>query len=254
MTTCSTTFDEVMESMEAKDDGAMTSRQASAYFNNQGVDFLELGLFVEAIESFKKALHNLTLAQDKGGQQRLNVTMGVDYSTERNPSRCKFDRVCLFRDVESYIYCRGFRILQPPYPDETTSCFVQDTGVILFNLSLVHHLLYLTTTGNSDTQSLRKALSFYEMVQALLTAKENHTLITDPNMLLVLMACSNNMAQLHHSLGQYSDASLCMQVLSSVLTTWHNLVVNVPSLDHKDMRGFSLNIVLLVQPTLAAAA
>ena len=233
------------------------TRQVSAQHNNKGVDLMENGQYCEAISSFKDALQNLMRAQQQP-QSRGPFKDEADH-TQRHPSKCRLDSAFQAGEEKSYLYCHAFRIQQDAsHVGDSTSCYVQDTAVILFNLSLVNHLRHLTTKGNSDPLNMLKALKFYEMVQALVTAPENVGLINDPNLLLILMACCNNMGHIHHSLGLFSDTMLDMQLLSSTLAVWHSRSNNPYSatvpVEADDMHGFTMNLLLLREPAHAPAA
>lgn len=127
---------------------------------------------------------------------------------------------------------------------------------IIFNLSLVYHFLYLTGTEQEEnSKNAIKALNCYEMVQALIMAEENQGLSNDPSILLILMASSNNMGQIRHSLGEYNASIESIKLLSSALSMWHASEANSSlALDSADLQGFSMNLTLLTEPGLAPAA
>lgn len=236
----------------------MTVREVSAHYNNQGVELLEQGRYADAIDVFKNALHTLMKAQGAPPNQ-LSEPRYDPFITQRIPSRTSLNRILLTRrDGNSHVYCRAFRIMRSSAVAghqgvSTASSDVQDTMVIIFNLSLVYHFFHLATPEDRDPKHMLKALNCYEMVQALIMAEENQCLNNDPSILLVLMASCNNMGQIHHSTGNFDAAIQSMQLLSSTLTLWHT-ARNHLSLDADDEHGFSMNLMLLIEPGLAPAA
>jgi hypothetical protein len=239
----------------------MTTRDVSAQYNNEGVDLLEHGQYCAAVTAFKNALHTIMKAQH-APENRLSETKYDQDFTQRPPSRNKLDQVLQLRRQEnSYVYSYAFRIVRssssrPLLQDSTSSC-VQDTMAIIFNLSLVYHFLHLTgTEQEADSKNSIKALNCYEMVQALIMAEENQGLNNnDPSILLMLMASSNNMGQIHHSLGQLYASSESIKLLSSTLSMWHASEASSSlALDAVDLQGFSMNLTLLTEPGLAPAA
>lgn len=239
----------------------MTTREeVSAQCNNQGVDFLEQGQYCEAVTAFKNALYTIMKAQHAPENRLSGSNYNPDF-TQRSPSRNKLDRALRLRGQDnSYVYGCAFRIVRSSssrlFQDTTSSC-VQDTMAIIFNLSLVYHFLYLTATDQeAASKNAIKALNCYEMVQALIMAEENQGLSNDPSILLILMASSNNIGQIRHSLGQFNASIESIELLSSTLSMWHASEANNSSLvlDAVDLQGFSMNLTHLTEPGLAPAA
>eukprot|EP00545_Synedropsis_sp_CCMP1620_P005977 CAMPEP_0119028360 /NCGR_PEP_ID=MMETSP1176-20130426/38729_1 /TAXON_ID=265551 /ORGANISM="Synedropsis recta cf, Strain CCMP1620" /LENGTH=233 /DNA_ID=CAMNT_0006984479 /DNA_START=584 /DNA_END=1285 /DNA_ORIENTATION=+ len=233
----------------------MTANKLYVQYNNQGVDFLEKGRYGDAISVFKNALHTLMKAQ-KEAPQHNHISASIDGPdfTPWSPSEKRLDQILQIpRDESSYVYGCAFRISRSPRHEESTASSVQDTMVVIFNLSLVFHFLHLTrTSGQRDPKNLTKALHYYSMAQALILSEENQGMNNDPSILLILMASCNNMGQLQHSVRKSDDAVASMKLLSSTLAFCHTH--RYFTIDPEDLRGFSMNIMFLIEPILAPAA
>lgn len=117
------------------------------------------------------------------------------------------------------------------------------TANVIFNLALVHHTLALMDARSHD-QMMIKAQLLYEEALSLLNVVHCQKHARRGHFDLLRLSLYNNLGHVAFQFGRYESCAIFMQLL-------HKVVMEAPNTGH---RSFLLNSMLLVAPTLAAAA
>jgi tetratricopeptide (TPR) repeat protein len=141
-----------------------------------------------------------------------------------------------------------------------TSC-VEQSATMLYNLALSHHLQGLNSNGGIQEEIANKAITLYESALSLVSDLVNdaerqqarghqHNYNID---IRLIVACLNNIGQIHFEMGQYNLSEALFGRLSGVLMTVRQSDV-VSSISFGDWGGLILNTMTMVNPRLAPAA
>lgn len=146
-----------------------------------------------------------------------------------------------YRRSNGFVYKFGL-LIQPDYIQHFTnninadSCrgreplYTMISSIIIYNMGLVHHLLYLDNTQEAATAQQDElhvhrdqticnvALNLYEKSSSLLRYSCLQTTNPKSSMLDIRMAIANNISVLSHNLGQYEKSKYYLSQLSNFIS------------------------------------
>jgi hypothetical protein len=218
----------------------MDSIKHACTLNNQGVDLLVSGDSVRAMRSFQTGLSLLKEAANEVETETICVTSSQEVKL---PICESTSSVPGLEGLHCYVYDHGIMITDTTNgdSDEMLSLF---SAILLFNLALASHL-----EGRLGSEkSLKKASMLYSMTLELLTSAP---MPDDMSATVLILLALNNKAQIHYDQCEYSDAGDCLKEISNIMCSVQGLH---STLNHKDVEGLLLNVMLLNAPTAAQAA
>jgi hypothetical protein len=220
----------------------MDSIKHACTLNNQGVDLLVSGDSVRAMRSFQTGLSLLKEAANEVNEVETE-TICMTSQEVKLPLCESTSSVPGLEGLHCYVYDHGIMITDTTNgdSDEMLSLFC---AILLFNLALASHL-----EGRLGSEkSLKKASMLYTMTLELLTSAP---MPDDMSATVLILLALNNKAQIHYEQCEYSDADDCLKEISSIMCSVQGLH---STLNHKDVEGLLLNVMLLNAPTAAQAA
>jgi len=252
-----------------------------AGLNNAGVSFLALQREDLASELFRDALQfstgrlGLTQATQifhkasawhheeiKRKQQEGRVEGPGDTSSSEEQDHSSSD--ALSQTSLPFVHAEGIPLMPSAtaYSEDVLLSTTITSSIIIFNLAVVCHLQALR--GESvDLQRLTRARNLYHKSALLLRDARVFTDASkggvNPILDLLVLALCNNLAQISHQLGNYTETRLyfgrMMQYATTVDRSAHYADDALAALTvHHHKSSFLLNAMILHAPTLAAAA
>jgi hypothetical protein len=222
----------------------MNSIKYACSLNNKGTDLLVSGESSRAMAVFQSALSLLKKASDEAETTscpEMNISC-------KNASLISFGEststISGLQGLHCYVYDHGIMISDNVNGDtsETISLYI---AIVLFNSALTSHA---EGTALGREKSLMKASVLYSLVVQLLS---KCILSEYPSTTIVTLLAFNNKAQIHYGQCEYVQSVDCMQNISKIMGSVPGLH---SALNHENLEGIMLNVMLLVTPTAANAA
>jgi hypothetical protein len=221
----------------------MNSIKYACSLNNQGVDLLVSGESVRARKTFQRALCLFDKAIAKEDETTSCTGMSLSSEEATQPHfRENTSTVPGLQDQHCYVYDHGIIITETSNgeSDEMLSLY---TAIVLFNWALTSH-----REGRLGREkSLKKASLLYNMTVQLLT----RCTIPDASTTTLTLLALNNKAQIHYYQCEYVQSIDCMKSISKIMGSVQGLH---SALNHEDIEGLMLNVMLLSIPSGASAA
>jgi hypothetical protein len=223
----------------------MDSIKYACSLNNQGVGLLVSGessramkVFQSAVVLLKKAVHeaesNSSSEMQKSSDEDASLPFCESTST-----------VSGLQDLHCYVYDHGVMIPDNANEkiEEMLSLYI---AVVLFNLGLASHC---EGTALGRDKLLKKASVLYGLTVQLLTSC---TMAEDASTTTVLtLLALYNLAHIHYDQCEYVHSVNCMKNISKIMGGCRGLH---SALNHEDVEGLKLNVMLLTTPSGAQAA
>lgn len=219
------------------------------FLNNVGIHMISKGQYENALRALSKGLS--LVKQEMMRQEESSKDAFEDDDGEAPPGvflqhlpECGGSILSSF-GVQGYTYSSPMFIPVLQQDIQSLRDNVKLSFVILYNIALTHHLLAIQDVN--CTQKLLKAKSLYELVYSI---QMNEELEISP---LQSMAISNNLGQIHLSLGDEDKSRSCFEHLLSAIISI-NACGEHDSVGNLD--GFIGNVLLLFiksAPTAPAA-
>ena len=212
-------------------------------FNNEGVACLEAGAYLDARNFFKSALDTMTdvITYDGEDQNIVDDELTLEFQCSVNPKRALHGPTQVVGLGNSFIFSRALYISISKKVEKSE--YIEESAAIVYNLALSFHLI---GTENSS-ESLKKAIQFYEISAAIRSRK------SETKLEILDLAILNNIGQIFVECMNYVAARQYFDQLSKQLTILNNSGVLNRFLEEKDCDGFVFNV-MLDEPSLAAAA
>lgn len=219
--------------------------------NNEGVQFLQVGRYGEAVKVFSHVLATVKgLLNEENREQEWSMN-NDEFGMEGSPFCCFKGLKCQVDFDEANTSGNLFLFQKALVVEYDTSSIVPFNALVklssisLYNLALSYHLGALEM--KTSRKMFRKALTFYELAHSIQAPEE-----LDLGVLLTL-AIVNNIGQIHSVLNNKAKADQCFQHLLSTImyVTDCGEGEAVPQFD-----GFFSNVmnsVLKQEPTAPAA-
>jgi tetratricopeptide (TPR) repeat protein len=221
--------------------------------NNNAVNLMRQGSFQEAIPFFLSALRELHRI---AGVQKQNLNMDtIDDDNSVSHNFVREVRSIPLADTLSYlkpsiyhnhqdafsIFDRAFLIdssdLASIYSSEGQ---LYTTTILLYNMGLAYQLLGMQDT-RSQHKNLKKAMKIYQMVAAVLVAKND----------LVSLAVSNNMGHIYSQFCETQEAQRCLDSLQESLNAIQDSKVEIRV---DEFIALQMNVVIMHRQKVVVAA
>jgi tetratricopeptide (TPR) repeat protein len=210
--------------------------------NNQGVDLLVAGDFVNAMLSFQSAL---SLLREASNEVEETYYTEMSASSEESPLPVCQSTLTIpgLEGMQCYVYDHGIMITDTTNGDSDKMLSLY-SAIVLFNLALASH-----REGRLGSEkSLEKAAVLYGMALKLLASSPT---LDDISTTILILIALNNKAQIHYDQCQYRESSECLTEISTIMGSVDTIR---SALNPKDYEGILLNVMLLNAPTAAQAA
>lgn len=226
----------------------------ASILNNEGIQYMNDGRYVDAIETISKALNvvkkNITDADDENDCDTICCNI---FSSPRS-GFVKLDPMCIVSPnaiTNSSCFMSSNAIyMQTPTEDcyVTLQYFTTQSFILLYNLALSYHLSALHHDDEMATRALRKAVSLYELAYSF---HENEGIQCS---VIQIMSIMNNLGHIHIMLSNPTAAKHYFQHLLSTI-----MYVNVTCGDFQtcnDIDGFAKNALssMVSDEAIASAA
>jgi tetratricopeptide (TPR) repeat protein len=206
----------------------MASTNRPVNLNNEGVNFLNVGLYDDAARSFKEAL---SLTRDMLVRQQECKLDGQPNQASRESYPVILDRDLWLSDTGIVGGC-AFMVFQAPVKIQQSLDDIplnRLSAMILFNFALSHHL---KATSSEGCTSYEKIIQLYEHAYRLFSQE------TKCDSFILTLAIVNNLAHLHYKLRNEKDAErLCSALWGAVLLAERCAV------DTSQLEGFFSNVI-----------
>jgi tetratricopeptide (TPR) repeat protein len=211
--------------------------------NNQGVDLLVAGDFLNAMQSFRSALS--LLKREASNEVKGTYYSGMSASSEESPLPvCQStSTIPGLQGTQCYVCDHGIMITNTTNGDSDKMLSFY-SAIVLFNLALASHREGML----GSEKSLEKATALYGMALKLLASSP---MPDDISATILILLALNNKAQIHYDKCQYRESSECLTEISAIMGSVYALR---SALNPKDYEGILLNVMLLNAPTAAQAA
>jgi hypothetical protein len=221
----------------------MDSIKYACSLNNQGVDLLVSGESSRAMETFQSALSLLKAVHEAETTFCNERSVSCDNASL---SFCESTSVVTgLQGLHCYVYDHGLMIAENTNGDTTDEAVSLYIAIVLFNLALASHS---EGTALGREQSLMKASTLYSLVAQLLT---RCTILEDTSSAILILLALNNKAHIHYDQCDYVQSVDCMLQISKIMGSARGLH---SALNHKNLEGLLLNVIIMITPTAAQAA
>jgi hypothetical protein len=221
----------------------MSAIKYACSLNNHGVDLLVSGESSRAIDVFQSALCPLQKFVREAATTSC-TKMNISCDETRLPFCESTLAVSDLQGLHCYVYDHGIMISNNLNGDteETISLYI---AITVFNLALASHS---EGTALGQEKSLKKASVLYGLVVELLT---RCTMPEDASTTILTLLALNNQAQIHYEQCEYIQSVDCMEYIKKIMGGCRGLH---SALNHEDVEGLLLNVMLLSTPSAAKAA
>jgi hypothetical protein len=228
----------------------MNSIKYACSLNNQGVDLLVSGESSRAIKVLqsalillKKVVHEPEITSCAETMSCTEMKISCDDASSL-PFCESISTVSHLQGLHCYVYDHGIMISNNLNGDteETISLYI---AITVFNLALASHS---EGTALGQEKSLKKASVLYGLVVELLT---RCTMPEDASTTILTLLALNNQAQIHYEQCEYIQSVDCMEYIKKIMGGCRGLH---SALNHEDVEGLLLNVMLLSTPSAAKAA
>jgi hypothetical protein len=224
----------------------MNSINYACNLNNQGVDLLVSGESTRAMNAFQSALSLLHEADHETFETTSSTnTMNISCDDESLPFCESTSTVAGLQGLRCYVYDHSIMISDSVNGDTTDEAVSLYIAIVLFNSALTSHS---EGTALGQEKSLMKASALYSLAAQLLTT---WTMPEDMSTTILTLLALNNKAQIHYDQCDYVQSIDCMGQISEIMGSVHGLH---SALNHEDINGLMLNVMILSTPTAAQAA
>jgi hypothetical protein len=221
----------------------MNSIKHACSLNNQGVDLLVAGESSRAMKAFQTAVGLLKTAVNEVDEKSACTEM--DQSFDVSLPFCEStSSVSGLQGLHCYVYKHGIMI-SGNVDEESEATISLYIAIVLFNLALASHC---QGTALGRDALLKKASVLYTLVVQLLN---RCTMPEDASTTILTLLALNNQAQIHYEQCEYIQSVDCMEYIKKIMGGCRGLH---SALNHEDVEGLLLNVMLLSTPSAAKAA
>jgi hypothetical protein len=220
-----------------------TSVKHACTVNNHGVNLLVSGEFSRAMKTFQSALSLLKAVHEAETTSCTEVNVSSDNVSL--PFRESASTVAGLQGLHCYVYDHGLMISDNINGDTTEGTVSLYIAMVLFNSALASHS---EGTALGREKSLMKASALYSLVAQLLT---RCTMLEDTSTTILILLALNNKAQIHYDQCDYVHSIDCMLQISKIMGSVRSVY---SALNHNNVEGLLLNVILMITPTAAQAA
>jgi hypothetical protein len=222
----------------------MNSINYACSLNNQGVDLLVSGEYSRATKTFQSAL-SLLQAVHEAETTSCTEMKNVSCDDVSLPFCESTSTVAGFQGLHCFVYDHGLMISvngNGDTPEKTMSLYI---ATVLFNSALASHS---EGTAHGRDKSLMRASVLYGLVAQLLN---RCTILEDTSTSILSLLALNNKAQIHYDQCDYVQSVDCMGQISKIMSSVRGVY---SALNHRNIEGLLLNVILMITPTAAQAA
>jgi hypothetical protein len=222
----------------------MNSIKNACSLNNQGVDLLVSGESTRAREVFQSALSLFKQAEAEA-ETTSCTEMNIPCDDSSPPFWESTSKVSGLQGLNCFVYDHGVIISDNVNCDTDETRISLYVAIVIFNSALASHS---EGAALGQEKALMKASTLYSLVVQLLTRT---TILQDTSTTILTMLALNNKAKIHYDQCEYVQSVDCMKNISKIMCTNRGLH---SSLNHEDLEGLLLNVLLLSTPSAAKAA